>query len=67
MARKLPEVYSSPDAISINLHRLLARLEDNLLSASADLKPLRQSRYHRARVGAVSISQKPVAHLDLTD
>lgn len=45
---------------SINLTRLLARLEQNLLSSSSsdlnqnlNLKQLRQSRYHRARVGAV--------------
>lgn len=41
------------DLDSLNLTRLLARLEQNILSSSADLKLLRQSRYHRARVGAV--------------
>jgi hypothetical protein len=41
------------DVAVINLTRLLTRLEQNLLSSSTDLKLLRQSRYHRARVGAV--------------
>ncbi|KAL1969426.1 hypothetical protein VTN77DRAFT_8864 [Rasamsonia byssochlamydoides] len=40
------------DVASVNLTHLLARLEQNILSSSADLKLLRQSRYHRARVGA---------------
>ncbi|KAK2787427.1 hypothetical protein FQN53_005340 [Emmonsiellopsis sp. PD_33] len=52
MARKLPEAYSAPDVTSINLAHLLARLESNLLSPTADLKPLYRSQYHRARVGA---------------
>ncbi|KAL2006627.1 hypothetical protein VTN00DRAFT_9295 [Thermoascus crustaceus] len=37
---------------AVNLARLLARLEHNLLSPSADLKPLQRSQYHRVRVGA---------------
>lgn len=43
----------SPDLAALNLSRLVARLEHNLLSSSADLKPLRQSEYQRMRVGAV--------------
>ncbi|RAH61281.1 synaptobrevin [Aspergillus piperis CBS 112811] len=42
----------SPDLAALNLSRLVARLEHNLLSSSADLKPLRQSEYQRMRVGA---------------
>lgn len=53
MARKLSEAYSSPNTTSINLTQLLSRLESNILSPSADLKPLLRSQYHRARVGAV--------------
>jgi hypothetical protein len=41
------------DIAYLNLNRLLARLEQNLLSPFADLKLLQESRYHRARVGAV--------------
>ncbi|KDB27783.1 hypothetical protein H109_00452 [Trichophyton interdigitale MR816] len=52
MARKLSEAYSSPNTTSINLTQLLSRLESNILSPSADLKPLLRSQYHRARVGA---------------
>ncbi|PGH34844.1 hypothetical protein GX50_02294 [[Emmonsia] crescens] len=52
MARKLSDSYSSPDITSINLTHLLARLDNNILSPSADLKLLRRSPYHRARVGA---------------
>jgi hypothetical protein len=47
------------DLDSLNLSRLLARLEQNILSSSADLKLLRQSRYHRARVGAVRCAPPP--------
>lgn len=47
------ESSSSDTLAAMNLTRLLARLEHNLLSPSADLKPLRRSPYHRARVGAV--------------
>ncbi|EEQ28834.1 hypothetical protein McanMca71_001098 [Microsporum canis] len=52
MARKLSEAYTSSNTISINLTQLLSRLESNILSPSADLKPLLRSQYHRARVGA---------------
>ncbi|OAX83901.1 hypothetical protein ACJ72_01732 [Emergomyces africanus] len=52
MVRKVFDSYSSPDITSINLAHLLARLENNLLSPSADLKLLHRSPYHRARVGA---------------
>ncbi|EGD91613.1 hypothetical protein H112_00715 [Trichophyton rubrum D6] len=52
MARKLSEAYVSPNITSINLTQLLSRLESNILSPSADLKPLLRSQYHRARVGA---------------
>lgn len=41
---------------AVNLARLLARLEHNLLSPSADLKPLRRSQYHRARVATVCLT-----------
>ena len=43
----------SPDLAALNLSRLVARLEHNLLSSAADLKPLRRSEYQRMRVGAV--------------
>lgn len=49
-----PVAAEESDLAVLNLTRLLARLEHNLLSPSADLKPLRQSEYHRARVAAVS-------------
>ncbi|KAK2867770.1 hypothetical protein FQN49_003489 [Arthroderma sp. PD_2] len=52
MARKLSEAHSSSNTASINLTQLLSRLESNILSPSADLKPLLRSQYHRARVGA---------------
>ncbi|PWY94831.1 hypothetical protein BO94DRAFT_582217 [Aspergillus sclerotioniger CBS 115572] len=42
----------SPDLAILNLSRLFARLEHNLLSSAADLKPLRRSEYQRMRVGA---------------
>ncbi|KAE8147721.1 hypothetical protein BDV25DRAFT_142488 [Aspergillus avenaceus] len=41
-----------PTLTNLSLSRLLARLEHNLLSPSADLKPLRRSEYQRMRVGA---------------
>ncbi|KAJ9294337.1 hypothetical protein DTO271G3_6912 [Paecilomyces variotii] len=47
-----PVAAEESDLAVLNLSRLLARLEHNLLSPSADLKPLRQSEFHRARVGA---------------
>ncbi|WEW55911.1 hypothetical protein PRK78_001346 [Emydomyces testavorans] len=37
---------------SINLAHILSRLQGHLLSPSADLKLLRRSKYHRARVAA---------------
>ncbi|KNG81555.1 synaptobrevin [Aspergillus nomiae NRRL 13137] len=43
---------SDPNLANLSLSRLLARLEHNLLSSSADLKPLRRSEYQRMRVGA---------------
>ncbi|KAF7625434.1 synaptobrevin [Aspergillus flavus] len=43
---------SDPNLTNLSLSRLLARLEHNLLSSSADLKPLRRSEYQRMRVGA---------------
>ncbi|EEH06493.1 synaptobrevin [Histoplasma capsulatum G186AR] len=58
MARKLPESYASPDITLVNLTHLLARLENNLISPSADLKLVHRSPYHRARVGAVSIPRQ---------
>ncbi|GKZ34645.1 hypothetical protein AbraIFM66950_004959 [Aspergillus brasiliensis] len=42
----------SPDLAALNLSRLVARLEHNLLSSAADLKPLRRSEHQRMRVGA---------------
>ncbi|GAD98384.1 predicted protein [Paecilomyces variotii No. 5] len=47
-----PVAAEESDLAVLNLSRLLSRLEHNLLSPSADLKPLRQSEFHRARVGA---------------
>ncbi|PWY77498.1 hypothetical protein BO70DRAFT_339332 [Aspergillus heteromorphus CBS 117.55] len=48
--------YASPpdpsDIATLNLSRLFARLEHNLLSSAADLKPLRHSEHQRMRVGA---------------
>lgn len=58
MARKLPDSYASPDITLVNLTHLLARLENNLISPSADLKLVHRSPYHRARVGAVSIPRQ---------
>ena len=46
---------SDPNLTNLSLSRLLARLEHNLLSSSADLKPLRRSEYQRMRVGAVRL------------
>ncbi|EEH42460.1 uncharacterized protein PADG_07280 [Paracoccidioides brasiliensis Pb18] len=67
MARKLAESDSSPDTTSINLTHLLARLESNLLSPSADLKPLRRSPYHRARVGAnIEYARSLILKLELS-
>ncbi|KAE8380528.1 hypothetical protein BDV26DRAFT_290279 [Aspergillus bertholletiae] len=43
---------SDPNLTNLSLSRLLARLEHNLLSSSADLKLLRRSEYQRMRVGA---------------
>lgn len=45
---------SSPELTILNVSRLFARLEHNLLSPTADLKPLHRSEYQRMRVGAVS-------------
>ncbi|KAG2415230.1 hypothetical protein HFD88_006421 [Aspergillus terreus] len=42
----------STDLAILSLTRLFARLEHNLLSPAADLKPLRQSELQRMRVGA---------------
>ncbi|RAK98620.1 uncharacterized protein BO80DRAFT_457205 [Aspergillus ibericus CBS 121593] len=42
----------SPDLAILNLSRLFTRLEHNLLSSAADLRPLRRSEYQRMRVGA---------------
>ncbi|KAH8698485.1 hypothetical protein BGW36DRAFT_406450 [Talaromyces proteolyticus] len=36
----------------VNLNNLLSRLEQNIFSSSSDLRILRQSHLHRARVGA---------------
>ncbi|KAF7597597.1 hypothetical protein BBP40_000075 [Aspergillus hancockii] len=49
-----PPAFTSqdPNLTNLSLSRLLARLEHNLLSSSADLKPLRRSEYQRMRVGA---------------
>lgn len=46
---------SSPDLATLNLSRLLTRLEHNLLSPAADLKLLRRSEYQRMRVGGVCL------------
>ncbi|KAL2373022.1 hypothetical protein BDBG_00929 [Blastomyces gilchristii SLH14081] len=67
MVRKLSDSYSSSDVTSINLTHLLARLENNLLSPSADLKLLRRSPYHRARVGAnIEYARTLILKLELT-
>ncbi|RAL07174.1 uncharacterized protein BO97DRAFT_409195 [Aspergillus homomorphus CBS 101889] len=42
----------SSNLAALNLSRLLARLEYNLLSSAADLRPLRRSDHQRKRVGA---------------
>ncbi|KAL2855827.1 hypothetical protein BJY01DRAFT_194499 [Aspergillus pseudoustus] len=47
-----PATTDSSDLAALNISRLLARLEQNLLSPSADLKSLRQSEYQRLRVNA---------------
>ncbi|OJJ35181.1 hypothetical protein ASPWEDRAFT_40367 [Aspergillus wentii DTO 134E9] len=47
-----PPTNDSRDLAVLNLSRLFARLEHNLLSPSADLKSLRRSEYQRMRVGA---------------
>ena len=52
-ASAMPSDGSSPDLTILNVSRLFARLEHNLLSSTADLKPLRRSEYQRMRVGAV--------------
>ncbi|KAK2764329.1 hypothetical protein FQN54_009021 [Arachnomyces sp. PD_36] len=51
MVRAVPEAYASSDLTYLNLTRLLSRLEQNILSSSADLKALQQSSFHRTRVG----------------
>ncbi|PYI06886.1 hypothetical protein BO78DRAFT_396854 [Aspergillus sclerotiicarbonarius CBS 121057] len=47
-----PSSPDSPDLAVLSLSRLFARLEHNLLSSAADLKPLRRSEHQRMRVGA---------------
>lgn len=47
--------YNTPDLAILNVSRLFARLEHNLLAPTADLKPLRRSEYQRMRVGAVCL------------
>lgn len=47
--------YNTPDLAILNVSRLFARLEHNLLAPTADLKPLRRSEYQRMRVGAVRL------------
>ncbi|EEH06492.1 conserved hypothetical protein [Histoplasma capsulatum G186AR] len=67
MARKLPESYASPDITLVNLTHLLARLENNLISPSADLKLVHRSPYHRARVGAnIEYSRTLLMKLELS-
>ncbi|EER40674.1 synaptobrevin [Histoplasma capsulatum H143] len=67
MARKFPESYASPDITLVNLTHLLARLENNLISPSADLKLVHRSPYHRARVGAnIEYSRTLLMKLELS-
>lgn len=47
--------HNTPDLAILNVSRLFARLEHNLLAPTADLKPLRRSEYQRMRVGAVRL------------
>ncbi|KAL4795439.1 hypothetical protein BDV19DRAFT_170849 [Aspergillus venezuelensis] len=47
-----PATTYPPDLAALNVSRLIARLEHNLLSQNADLKSLRRSEDHRIRVGA---------------
>jgi hypothetical protein len=48
-----PATTDSSDLAALNISRLLARLEQNLLSPNADLKTLRRSEYQQMRVSAV--------------
>lgn len=57
---------TSPDLTLLNVSRLLARLEHNLLSPGADLKPLRRSEYQRMRVNAVRLATDFAATLYLS-
>lgn len=47
--------YNTPDLAILNVSRLFARLEHNLLAPTANLKSLRRSEYQRMRVGAVRL------------
>ncbi|CEL05582.1 hypothetical protein ASPCAL06700 [Aspergillus calidoustus] len=47
-----PATTDSSDLAALNISRLLARLEQNLLSPNADLKTLRRSEYQQMRVSA---------------
>ncbi|KAL4960266.1 uncharacterized protein BDV14DRAFT_148020 [Aspergillus stella-maris] len=47
-----PATTDPSDLAALNVSRLIARLEHNLLSPNADLKSLRRSEDHRIRVGA---------------
>ncbi|KAL4943569.1 hypothetical protein BDV06DRAFT_189632 [Aspergillus oleicola] len=47
-----PATTDPSDLAALNVSRLIARLEHNLLSSNADLKSLRRSEDHRIRVGA---------------
>ncbi|KAL2823064.1 hypothetical protein BJX63DRAFT_4657 [Aspergillus granulosus] len=47
-----PASTDSSDLAALNVSRLLARLEQNLLSPNTDLKSLRRSEYQRMRVSA---------------
>ncbi|KAL3452275.1 hypothetical protein BJX65DRAFT_265818 [Aspergillus insuetus] len=47
-----PATTDSSDLAALNISRLLTRLEQNLLSPTADLKTLRRSEYQRMRVSA---------------
>ncbi|KAL4934110.1 uncharacterized protein BDV17DRAFT_278472 [Aspergillus undulatus] len=47
-----PATTDPSDLAALNVSRLIARLEHNVLSPNADLKSLRRSEDHRLRVGA---------------
>ena len=55
-----PATTDPSDLAALNLSRLVDRLEFNILSPNADLKPLRRSEYQRIRVGVVCSTQTDI-------